>query len=58
MSDRVDVSITGVKRKDLTEMIDAVFGACVWVGGACYPDSECEVRIVHCKAEPHTEGEI
>ena len=46
MSNRVNVTIKNVDRKDLVEMVDEVFGACIWVGGACYPDSECEIRIV------------
>jgi hypothetical protein len=43
---RIDVSIKGITHKDLKDMVDAVFGSCVWVGGACYPDSECEIRIL------------
>jgi len=48
MSDgsRVDVTIKAVKQVDLIKMIDWVFGSCIWVGGACYPDGECEIRVV------------
>ena len=57
MSDRTDVIIKDIKYSDISKMVDAVFGSCVWIGNACYPDSECQIRLVEKAVLDHADDE-